>query len=323
MATPTTVADLVETVGQQEFLVENAGLANVRLEGNTLHLPSKDLQVDDHSLEVLGKFLGIPGAYLKKSPNPLRETNVNYWLDQLDESEALFETSNDSLVGVYKADQEIVPRSRLVGIVQNVMQPTDTIRSFNVEDGWFLCDVTTTQHVAEPRVGDVTEGGLRFKASMLPKSTLGSPYVASFLCRLACTNGMTHTEEFGKVRLKGKTVDQIIEEMEEAAQTLLSDVVPQRLEQWGHLTEVNVNAPEQFVHRLAREWGLSRRLESDIIEEVPELTERSAYDLVNLITGRQHGVSSERIRHRLQELGGSVIARQDDHRCTQCYSLLG
>jgi hypothetical protein len=129
---------------------------------------------------------------------------------------------------------------------------------------------------------------------------------------------MTKFEEHGNIGLRGNTVDDIIEEMEEAAQRLLREDLPERLDQFASLDHVSVNNVPQLVHRLAREHHISSYLETEMIDQSPTLgDDATMYDVVNFMTQFQHEARSSQF-YRLQELGGDVAASHDTHRCVSC-----
>lgn len=318
------VAELAAAAQNHPSRFVPAELGAVTYEEDILSLPDGTrLTLDEQGIDALAKHLNAPGPYLRRVSEELRVANFQYWLETHSGHESMFEVSGGDLVGVFNGEDQIIPRDRIYEAIAEVMDPDDEVRSVNLEDGLAQVDVSSFRLTVEPRVDDVTEAGLRFRLHVSPKHMKGKPYVATYLYRLVCSNGALHQEEGGRIRVKGASVEDILQEAVEAGRGLLANVLPERLDQLSALTNVTVENVEQFVHRLSREFHLSSRMETGILEHVPEIEEHTMYDVVQLITERQHEVSSEVVRTRLAEVGGSLIARSGDHRCAQCHSLLG
>ena len=315
-----TVAELVDAEISSVIVSE---LGDLVLGEESMEVAGTMIPVTDDSMGHLTKHLGIPATYIKKLPQDLRDANLQYWIGRDSNSPIAWEIEapNNTLVGVYKADHPILLRSEVVKMAANVMAPTDIVRGISIQNGVTVLDVSTPTLAIEPRVGDFTEGGVRFKVPIAPQDSTAKPSVSSYMVRLDCLNGMTHQEEWGRIRIKGLTVTEVIEEMEIAAQALLSDLVPTRLEQFAGLTEEEPDNPEQYIHRLSREYGLPEKMETSMINRVPELEHRTAYDLVNLMSGFQHEVSDS-LRNKLQNMAGSVAVHAGERRCQTCFSLL-
>jgi len=99
----------------------------------------------------------------------------------------------------------------------------------------------------------------------------------------------------------------------------LNEDVPAYLENWQRLQDIKSANPEQLIHRLTREAGVSEKIESAIIERAAGLESNSYYDVINLITSLQHeeGVGGTQL-FRLQALGGNAIRDMGGHRCNNC-----
>lgn len=320
------VRDLSRSVGDVDRF-SRVPVGDLTLDGRILTIRSegnRQLFLDDESLDRVGGLFDIPSGYLPKLPAPLIQANLQYWFSRHEDSNIILETSVDGRVLNAFPDKDLIPRRRVFEVVERVMPEDSMVHRLNLFNGSCEIDVATSSLSVEPRVGDITEGGLRFVSYVAPRGTNKHPRVSVYMHRLACTNGMTHTTEIGNVYLRGNTVDDIIEEMETVARRLLSDVVPERLEQFATLDHVRVPNPAQFVHRVARQHRITNSLEVRMMERLPELGENpTMYDLVNFMNSFQHEDGVRRVQIlRLQELAGVVAAEQGAHRCPQCQTLL-
>ena len=276
--------------------------------------------LDDQSLQLFGKPLGITGKFLTDTltDNAVRRTVLQHLVDNHAADKVVFEHDSGRLLATYESGPRIIPRNRYVDVVTAVMPHDAEIRRFEYGRGKVLIDAYHTEKSVEPRVGDVTLGGMRFVGYVSPREF--SPSTSIFMERLVCTNGMTRQEEASLIRVRGNSVDEVIESMEQNARLLFDEVLPQRMHQWAETVNVTVDNAEQFVHRIARQTGLGSRMESRIIERIAGLPEdeRSLYDITNVITAMQHGEGvSQRQRDLLQEVGGNIVV-DEGHRCASC-----
>lgn len=322
-----TVADLTAVAKQDEGRFHKRQLSDVSIaRAETLKIGDLSINLDEEGLDALGVYLGIPRGYLKKVSPHLADENIRYFLSEDADSLALFETDGHSLLGVYDANREIIPRGRVIEVIQSVMKPDDTLNDIDLTQGRLIVDVTSATITTEPHAGDYTHGGLRFSSHIAPSSAKAKqPRVSCFMNRLLCTNGMTHDEEFGEIRIKGNTVEDILIEMEQVAEHLLENQVPLLVERFGGLTQKFVSNPEQYIHRLVKQYGLKAALESQLIERLPTLGDNpTIYDIVNLVSGFQHEEGVQRqTALRLQHLAGETAWGSDDeHRCPTCQTPL-
>lgn len=322
-----TVSDLTAVAKQDEGRFHKRQLADVAIaRGENLRVGDLNIGLDEDGLDTLGVFLGIPRGYLNKVSPDLVDQNVRYFLNKDPEAFGLFETDGSALLGVYDATREIIPRGKVVEVIQAVMAPDDTLNDIDLTQGKIVVDVTTTTINTQPKAGDYTYGGLRFASHIAPGSAKGKqPRVSCFMNRLVCSNGMTHEEELGEIRIKGNTVEDVLVEMEEVAKHFLENQVPLLVERFGGLAGREVGNPEQYVHRLARQYGVAAALESRMIELLPTLGDApTAYDIVNMVSGFQHEEGVQRkTALRLQHLAGEVAWDSEaEHRCPTCQTPL-
>lgn len=322
-----TVADLTAVAKQDEGRFHKRQLADVTIaRGESLRVGDLSMGLDEDGLDTLGVFLGIPRGYLNKVSPDLVDQNVRYFLNKDPEASGLFETDGSALLGVYDATRDIIPRGRIVEVVQSVMAPDDALNAIDLTQGKIVVDVTTTTINTQPRAGDYTYGGLRFSSHIAPGSAKArQPRVSCFMNRLLCANGMTHEEELGEIRIRGNTVDEILTEMEEVARHFLENQVPTLVERFGGLAQRDVANPEQYVHRLARQYGVVAALETRMIELLPTLGDApTAYDIVNMVSGFQHEEGVQRkTALRLQHLAGETAwGSEGEHRCPTCQTPL-
>lgn len=277
-----------------------------------------DLKMSDRSKGKFSSFLTIPKTFLPKITDELQVQVVNHFLKSSPNSEVLLSyTANNELRNAYPGSAAILPPKMMVDSIEKVFNEDDQVRDLNFNDG-FKVSIITDSLTTEPRVGDITKGGVRIA------STIGeAPKVASFLERLVCSNGMVVPVTNASLTLRGKTVNEIIEEMEVMASYVLGSSTNDALNNWKHLSTINAPDASQLIHRFSNEYGIGSRMQNRLLDRVSELEGNTYYDVVNLITSMQHeeGVS-EAMRENLQLIGGQIVNTRGGHRCNSCYHSL-
>lgn len=223
----------------------------------------------------------------------------------------------------------MLPVSRVVEVITKTLKPEDTVRRFLVDDQRLHVDVTTTDHNVvfydasnHPEVGDITEAGLRVLSHPYASKP---PSVGTYLERLACTNGQTTPEKVGQISIKGRTVDEVIAEMEMAADLVLSQL-DEKLARYAETRSILVpGSPQAFVAQLAREAGVNRQVLDAVLDIVNQLPAPvSVWDVQNAFTAVANVVERYSTMTRLQQLGGSLSfdAERMVERCGTCERLL-
>ena len=293
--------------------------------------------LDEKVERSFGKYLGIPKAYLEKCDPEAKAWNFNHWLAKHSNRSAVIETVNDQFVTVHKAGLVIIPMSRVVGLISDTLDPTYEVLNMIREDSRFQLDVLTPHsievapwNVIEDRnpvhhatVGDITHGGIRFRAN---PTEVEAPVVQTYLHRLWCTNGSTSAIKEGTIKLKGNTVDEVLLEMEAAMRRAVGDL-DNKLSSYADLANrYPPGSKEAFARQLGEEHKIPARVLTKIIKRIEILPDgASLYDILNIFTAmaNEEGVKYETIL-KLQELGGTLAFDTDavTHRCGTCERLL-
>ena len=310
----------------------------------------------------LGQYLDVSPVYLKKCPAGLKATNLNYWLHQQDreDSEAVLTVGPNGIENVYSPDKTMVTVPRIAEMMSRTFRSEDEIVNLVSQPDLFHADILVRNSITVPgnglgdrpdengilnlpgsdpldsaedvaereavtrQVWDITHGGVRI---LHDPSKGKAPRVERYFNRLICNNGMTMPVVDHGITVRGKTVDEVIESMEEAAQELLS-TMDQQLEHYRELANVDVPGnPILFIQQLGREQGLPEALINRAIEYAGGMgfgngdNRVTSYDVLNVFTSLANG---ENVRYstqrKLQATGGLFVHRGDDllHRCTQC-----
>jgi hypothetical protein len=286
----------------------------------------------DETLErAFSDYLGINKSYLAKCPPDLKAINLNYWLNVRQNATAVFDAVGDSVITIHKPGLIILPLIKVAEIVQRTFKPDNEIVNLIRDNRWFHLDIKTDHHVevrpdarieGRREVGDITHGGVRILANPIEAKP---PKVMTYLHRLWCTNGSTSPEREGTIALKGQTVDEVLAELEFAAQRVMGDL-DAKLASYAALADRQPpGSPTRFAWQLGREYGLTQRVMDRIMERVSILPEdASLYDVQQVFTQLANGNVNYSTMVRLQGLGGELAFNTDHvcHRCTMCERLL-
>jgi hypothetical protein len=310
------VKDLSEIVEQASPKYAYASFNNLEYTPGSLKVKGTDIELTlgEQGMKKFSVFLGIPKAFLPKLNNDLQTSVVNYFLEKDAVTEALIGYSNDGMFkAAYPGNTPFLRNELIANAIERTFDPESRIRAIDFNNGIDI-SVVTEELNTEPRVNDVTHGGLKISARIGE-----APIISTYLERLVCSNGMVVPSLNSTLSLRGRTVDEIIAEMEHMANMVLSTEVDDALAKWSQTAQVPVNDAALLIHRFCREYGLGSRMESKLLERIDELEGNTYYDVINLITSMQHEIGvSENMRHALQLAGGNLVNAVEIHRCNTC-----
>lgn len=328
------VGQLAEHLAKRKESAITAPLDQFTLSDDAAELTVKNgststFPLDETATAALAKYLKVPSSYVKGLTPEFRTTVLRYEIDRRKEVSTVVETLNDEIIAIHPASQIMLPLNQVATVITKVFNDDDTIRRMITTDKVFHVDVTTDQHTYEfpttidgAEVGDITEAGVRFLAR--PFQTI-SPSVGVYAERLICTNGQTTPERKGRISLKGRTVDEVIASMEEAATETLGHL-DGFLESLAHSRTMHVpGSPAAFVAQLAREANLSRTVLDAVLDIVNQLPEPvSVWDVNQAFTTVANQQENYSILTRMQVIGGDLAFRPERmiQRCNGCERLL-
>lgn len=268
---------------------------------------------DDEVFSNFAKFIQVPAKFAEKLPMSLRGQVIGHFIEQRKDEEVVMTHFGNQFQNMYENRKVLLPSEQIMDMVGRLFKPTDVISKVDFKDGLIL-NIRTEELSKAVKVGDVTQGGIRFNA--LHGAT---PQVSPYMERLVCTNGMVATSDLDSIPVRGFTLNEILTSMERMADHYLTSTIPDYLENWRKLTEIRSVNPEQLIHRLSRENDLSTKIESRIIEAAASLEDSSYYDVINLITSFQHAEGVDETQFcKLQCLGGNAVRDLGGHRCINC-----
>lgn len=324
--------DRLDSTRQERHIPVTLGEIEVAEDCSTLTANGERFVIDEMAENALASFLNIPRTYLAKCPSDLKAMQLRYWLDYRENAAATVEALDGNLIGIHRPDALLLPVRSVYEIVGRVFSENDDVRDMRRDDQRLHLDVTTQNHSISvpnpdelpnrPQVGDITAGGVRILAH---PNEAKAPSVQSFLYRLVCMNGMTTPERDGVVRLKGHTVGEVLEELERAAERVLSGL-DEKLGSYAAMAQRPIpGSPTAFVYQVAREYGLQQRVVNRLIDRANMLPANATlYDVQQIFTEVANSGVNYKTMLSLQTLGGSMAFDTERvlHRCNQCERLL-
>ena len=330
------VAQLEEHLAKREEGAVTAKLGDFIVSDDatllTVHdspLSQSHFALDEHANHALARYLKVPQSYFDALTPDFRAVLLRYEFDRRKDVDTVVESIDHEIVAVHQPSQIMLPLKEVGAVVTRVLDPEDTVRRLITDGSRFHLDATTSDHVVgwvemtdDVSVGDITEGGFRVLAYPFQSKP---PSVSTYLERLVCSNGQTSEEKLGQITLKGRTVPEVLAEMELAANLVLEQL-DTKLGDYAKTREVPVpGSPQAFAAQLAREANVSRKVLDAVLDIVNQLPEPvTVWDVQNAFTAVANQVETYGTMTRLQALGGSLSFETERmiQRCGSCERLL-
>ncbi|QZE10522.1 hypothetical protein SEA_SCOOBYDOOBYDOO_205 [Mycobacterium phage ScoobyDoobyDoo] len=292
----------------------------------------QEFQFDEQLERSLAKYLDVNKSYLAKCPPDLKAHNINYWLNQKPNVAVVAETLDSRIVSFHRPGLTILPLREVADVIVQAMDPNDEVVTILRDETSFHADIITPKQVevgqvegiedrqqGERQIGDITRGGVRVLAS---PTELKPPVVVPYLHRLWCTNGCSAPVDQGEIKIKGHTVEEVLEEMNTVMRRIRGDI-DQQLEEFAEMASRRVpGSPSRFARQIGREYGVPARVLNHVLDRVEQLPEdqTTLYDIQQVFTQAANGSVPYRTMMRLQTLAGEMAMATDHvlHRCNAC-----
>lgn len=292
-----------------------------------------EVPVTATGMEQIATYMGIPTKFIERvgEDDPeLRQIILERRFARDIKNVALTYVPDEGITEVYNPNQQRVQPRALLTRVMNVMDPASQVVELVNTPDFFRLDTVVHEAAGfgiggDRAVNDITAGGLRVEYD---RGKNHAPSVSKLLFRLACTNGYERYDEGLKIDIRGATVEQILAEVESAAQRAFSQVEAEIAAFYDLRNQPIEGDVTQRVVRIAAEQGLPDRMAHTLATRVPEITDErggaTMFDVVNLITNAANEPSIRRSPARsraLERVGGAMIGEHTD-RCTHCQQRL-
>lgn len=307
---------------------------DVRLDSDqvTFAFGGTEVPATADGMEQLASFVGIPRAFLLDLDPDMQQYNLREMLRR-NPANLTVRYDDSGVHEVYKPERVRLEPAQIIDKAIAVMTENALIVEQSIDSDELFFDVMVPHGFdrglgGDPQVNDITNGGLRFYQNR--KQNL-APSVNTFLFRLICTNGMMVPETGLTVDARGQSVEQVLAELEMAAERAFSQVEEQIAHFYGMRQQVIEGDVTQTVVRVAQERGLPDRTAMALSRRVPELLDPeflghapSMFDVVNLITNQANhpDMRGRRRPRRTLELAGGSLVREVHDRCGTCHQTL-
>lgn len=282
-------------------------------------------------LEQFANVLGIPYKYLQRQDAEIQEFLLRRTLNR-EAANITVRFDDGGISEVYPASQVRLEPRHIVDRVLKVLPEQSPVIEWWADDE-LRFDVAVPDNFdrgigGDPQVGDITRGGVRVTQNR--KRNL-APEVNTFLYRLVCTNGMEIPRTGTTIDARGSSVEEILAELELAAEHAFSQVEQQIAHFYDMRSQVVEGDVTQAVVRVARERGLPDRTANHLARRVPEQLDPqvlghpvSMFDITNLITNEANNPELRGRRGprlQLEQAGGTLVQLEAD-RCGHCHQVL-
>jgi len=333
-----TVAELGTLLPKPTDQYVETVLGDVSVSGSGAHIElsatGEEYQLDEVAERSLCRFLGVPFTYLEKCSGGLKAANLNHWLSKKYESDVVVRISaEDEIEEFYAPDRIVLPPHGIAEVVAHLFRPSDRIAHVHNDGASLFLDVTDEtlactvepngilDRVLEdlPEIGDLTNAGLRFGIPADLKKN--PPTVEAYFHRVVTGGGLTVPQSVRKIRVKGQTVDDVLEGMENAAKDLLSEL-PEQLRAYRASAVVEVPGNHlALIRQIAHEEKLPKPVMNKAVDYASGYADKkwSAYDVVSLLSRMANTVRWSTAR-KLQALAGDIATDAEGwmQRCTTC-----
>lgn len=327
------VADLEQKLATKREITHELSVADLEIADNasSLTFQGGEYPLDEIAEKTLAKYFEVPHTYLKNCPATFKAATLQFWRDEYSDLDVRIETIGNNVVSIHSPDVLNIPLYDLGKVITRTFSPLDSVDLYRYPDTTQF-DAVSLDHVVEvpnpegvifrPEVGDITHGGIRL---LTHPHANKQPSLVPYLRRYVCTNGMQTDEKVGRITIKGNTVEEIIDEIEEAAKRAMRGL-DGMLERYASSATMPVPGTlAAFAHQLGKEAGIPKAVMDEvmiIINQLPE--DATIYDVNQAFTYVANQDIPHNSRVKLQTLGGSLAFDPAEmvRRCHTCERLI-
>ena len=284
----------------------------VEFRGNRLHR----YRMSDAVYFRIGKHLGIPHAYISKTPPSLMLSHINYWFSQFPQRTMTLGLSEDDVITyVYKGSNPPISSLLALDIVEDRLGPDVQFHHSTVSPDYIRFSAVTAEQEREVKKDDV----FRFGVSFTNSQSLKVPtQVSAYTHRLVCTNGMVSESDFARHR--GAADNDQRAWLEKA----IDDAISAADNEFKRLESMNaVSFDDHLSTYLLRSYdtfGVPKPMRDVITQSVINARPQTLYDLFNVITdmasNSAEALQDPMLSSRLMAAASRMSIHQDI--CKQC-----
>lgn len=336
------VGDLVSQLRDKSRVV-HVRMGDVRLihEGDNagaLEVADEYFPWGERNTQMLASFLEGPGyKYLLREPLGWQAEVIKHHTDRLADNETLWHIEGTNIGGIYHPEDKVLPLVSVAERLANVFDPDDRADVLYSPDQVEINVISDRKTVTVPgiegvadrplegtveypgrrmKVGDLSAGGVR--VIIQPSKPERAPSVQELWWRCYCENQSTRLVAGSQINLRGRTVPEILTELENVARTVFES-----LEASGHAILHSAETPvpaanADFIRQVARERGINASTVLRLQEQAASLREgASVYEVSQILTAMANLDGLPVVtRRNLQMIGGDLTLGA--HAVTRC-----
>ena len=304
---------------REVIAARDASISVSKIKRVRVHESSREtVLVDDNPipqpLKIISQYLQAPASFLASADITLSQHIIDHQLKVVkNDREIVFRE------GKAVGDQA-AGRIRLSGsqIVDNLIEVVGDVRRASVYDLGGNVDVVLSgdRVVLEPKVGDITDSGVRMLYSeIMERPPALEPYVE----RLVCLNGMTFPDRLHTFRFD--SISEFLSQFKASVQAALEFVNVQVRAQLTKAANTAVEKPEQAIRTIFDNSSLTPRLLSPALAALTIEDDGTAFGVLQALTRAANSVGYTH-RLQLQSNASRELARLETVHCPTCWSSL-
>lgn len=275
--------------------------------------------------------VGLPTAYVRKSPGPLIFPQLNYWYTRPDyeASHKLLVVGESAARAVSKTTITAFSNARLLEAVEGEIRKTwgsDEIyadaRSYHSLNSTYIQLVipsATTEITGTSEEEDQWSVGIQLKNSLTGKN---ATQVDGYLFRWVCANGALDVRHSlgGWNRKIASEPAEVFSWAAKAAEAVLK-AAPSALAGVQHLTTISTaGETSQILRDLFARHSIPARSQDSIVSAALD-SDATMYEVMQAITQAAHSLAKPDAREKLMIVGGDLATSQT-HRCDSCHRVV-
>lgn len=269
----------------------------------------------ENSTRLFGNTFGIPYKFVQelRSVNPNTLANVFSDMRNVEgDKDFLWGVIGDTLASCGPAKKPHIPFTAVGDALVN--------KGFRLggELGEFGNGLITATHEdnawVEVREGDVLNSGVRIQMSPL---MLDNPIVSPWSYRKVCDNGMTRYDDLESVKVIGRDVDTVMEQINNLADKMFGQAESLN-RSFASMTNHRIDV-FRAIRNMASAHRVSRGMREDMFNRAANLPSdrQTMYDALNIFTEVARDIGDINQRGNMQALAGTILS-EEELRCESC-----
>lgn len=280
--------------------------------------------------------VGLPAAYVKKTPGEMISPHLNYWYNHVDLQDKFkaLAVGGEHVQAFTKATLDLFSNQRLVDTVLAEVGKTygtedpiyvDSKYHHNLKQTYLRLVIPAgTREIVNTSVNeDNWSVGVQLKNSLTGE---GPTALDGYLFRWWCSNGAIdskHSLGSWDRRLRidsGDHQQAVLDWAQESSQRIL-ERIPDALASVQGLTETSIEGQSSDVLRdLFNRYGVPARMQNPVLDHALD-NDPTMYEVMQAFTQAANGVTNPKNQEELMLVGGD-IALSEAHRCDSCHRVV-